>query len=77
MLYELHSGERRPGTVGLPLPGVRVKVAPGSEEAEEGQQHGANFHEGTSWSRLVVMVQTDFMSIDLNPFPPPHHQHLA
>ena len=48
MLPGLHSGERRPGTVGLPLPGVTVKVAPVPEDAKEGQHDGANFHEGTS-----------------------------
>lgn len=47
MLPGLYSGERRPGTVGLPLPGVTVKVAPVPEDAKEGQQH-ANFHEGAS-----------------------------
>ena len=74
ILHELHSGERRPGTVGLPLPGVTVKVAPGSEEDEESQQHGAHFHEGTSWTRLVVMVQVPFIALFLNPIPPllPH-----
>ena len=48
MLGVLHSGERRPGTVGLPLPGVTVKVAAVPEDAKESRQDGANFHEGTS-----------------------------
>ena len=48
MLCVLHSGERRPGTVGLPLPGVTVKVAAVPEDAQESRQDGANFHEGNS-----------------------------
>ena len=48
MLHVLHSGERRPGTVGLPLPGVTVKLAPVPEDAKESQQLGPTFHEGTS-----------------------------
>ena len=31
----VNSGERRPGTVGQPLPGVIVKVAPLPAEADE------------------------------------------
>ena len=48
MLCVLHAGKRRPGTVGLPLPGVTVKVAAVPEDAKESQQDGANFIEGTS-----------------------------
>lgn len=39
-------GDRRPGTVGLPLPGVSVKVAPLPEDADEEQQEGDNFVQG-------------------------------
>ncbi|DBA77783.1 hypothetical protein WJX77_012246 [Trebouxia sp. C0004] len=39
-------GERRPGTVGLPLPGITVKVAPLPEESDQDKQISAEFVDG-------------------------------
>ncbi len=36
-----YDGERRPGTVGLPLPGVSVRIASATGGAEEHEGHGA------------------------------------
>lgn len=51
------AGERRPGTVGLPLPGVSVKVAPLSDDAEDAKQDSADYHEGSVASTVVCMLQ--------------------
>ena len=42
----LNAGERRPGTVGEPLPGVSVKVAHLPAGAEEGKEEDEDFVEG-------------------------------
>ncbi|KAL3158739.1 hypothetical protein ABBQ32_011468 [Trebouxia sp. C0010 RCD-2024] len=52
-----YRGERRPGTVGLPLPGVTVKTAP-SDDAGDSQQDGPHFREGPG--ELLVKGDTLF-----------------
>lgn len=39
-------GDRRPGTVGVPLPGVAVKVAPLPEQPDQDKQSSAEFIDG-------------------------------
>ncbi|DBA68150.1 TPA: hypothetical protein ACH3X2_013918 [Trebouxia sp. C0005] len=40
------TGDRRPGTVGVPLPGITVKVAPLPEETDQDKQISAEFIDG-------------------------------
>ncbi|DBB14291.1 TPA: hypothetical protein ACH3X3_001228 [Trebouxia sp. C0006] len=40
------NGDRRPGTVGVPLPGVKVKVAPLPEQSDQDKQSSAEFVDG-------------------------------
>lgn len=49
------AGERRPGTVGLPLPGVTVKTAP-SDDAGDSQQDGPHFREGKTSELCCIVV---------------------
>ncbi len=44
--FHLISGDRRPGTVGVPLPGITVKVAPLPEESDQDKQNSAEFVDG-------------------------------
>ncbi len=45
-VFRLSSGDRRPGTVGVPLPGITVKVAPLPEESDQDKQNSAEFVDG-------------------------------